>query len=138
METFVDYCKSYIEEILPEYVGWSYYLCDLGLAITGGPNYDGTLTYSRKDALDYLMEWRYDAAEYWEYEKLNFGENIHNPFDNPEAYMVCMVIEGVRVLIDQAVSELEMDSQWNDEVELTEELAQKIIEKVQQINEINF
>lgn len=138
METFVRYCRNYIEETLPEYVGRSYYLCDLGWTITEGPNCDGSLTYSTKLALDYLAEWRYEAAEYWEYEKFNFGEHMHNPFDNPEAYMVCMVIEGVRTLIDQALSELEMDGQWNDKVELTEDLAQKIIEKVQEINEINF
>lgn len=126
MESFIDYCKNYVLEHIDEYEGRKVYLCDFSFELTEGPNMDGTLTYSTANAMDYLAEWRWDAADYWQYEKDNFGENLHNPFDNPEAYMVCMVIEGVRTLIDRAISELGLDDQWNDEVELTADLIEKI------------
>ena len=119
MEDFVTYCKNYIADNIDEHEGENVYLCDFGFELTEGPNMDGTLTYSTAKAMDYLAEWRWDAADYWKYEKDNFGENLHNPFDNPEAYMVCMVIEG-------AIWKVGLDDQWNDEVELTADLIEKI------------
>lgn len=127
MESFIDYCKNYVLEHIDEYEGQEVYLCDLGFTLTEYPNCDGTLTYSRAEAIEYLREWWYEASDYFEHEKFNFGpENVHNPFENPEAYMVCMVIEGVNMLISAAVNLLGMDDQWNDEVELTADLIEKI------------
>lgn len=126
METFIDYCKNYIAENIDGYEGQRVYLSELGWTITEGPNADGTLTFSTATAMDYLAEWRWEAADYWQYEKDNFGDNLHNPFDNPEAYMVCMVIEGVRALIDGAIWKLGLNDEWNDEVELTADLIEKI------------
>lgn len=128
---FTTYCKDYIKDHINDYVGNAYYMCDLGSEITDGPNCDGTLTYSRAEAKDYIREWWGDAAEYWDYEKSNFGKNTHNPFDNPEAYMVCMVIEGVRSLLSQCT---EVDEQWNDKVELTQELADSICQQIDELN----
>lgn len=129
METFIDYCKSYIADHLGDYEGQNVYLYDLGFTITEGPNCDGTLTYSTAEAMEYLKEWMWDAADYYDYARDNFGE-VQNPFANPEAYMVCMVIEGVRTMIDRAISELGLDDQWNDEVELTEDLIRQIVDCV--------
>ena len=126
MEDFITYCKSYIADNIDEHEGEEVYLCDFGFELTEYPNCNGTLTFNREKAMDYLREWWWDAADYFEYETDNFGENLHNPFDNPEAYMVCMVIEGVRAMIDRAISELGLDDQWNDEVELTADLIEKI------------
>lgn len=125
--SFETYCKDYIKDHINDYVGNTYYMCDLGSEITDDPNCDGTLTYSRAEAKEYIRTWWNEAAEYWDYEKSNFGENTHNPFDNPEAYMVCMVIEGVRSLLSQCT---EVAEQWNDEIELTQELADSICEHI--------
>lgn len=127
METFIDYCKNYIAEHLGEYEGQKVWACDLGYEITEGPNIDGTLTYSREEAKDYIREWWDEAADYWEYEKSNFGEHSHNPFEEPEAYMVCMVIEGVRALVDSALLELTEPVEYDDEeIELTAQLIEDI------------
>lgn len=125
METFIDYCKNYVLENIDGYEGHEVYLCDLGFTLTEYPNCSGTLTYSRERAKEYLKEWYDEADDYFKYEKDNFG-TPRNPFENPEAYMVCMVIEGVRALIDDAVDTLGMNDQWNDEVELTADLIEKI------------
>lgn len=125
METFIDYCKNYVLENIDKYEGQEVYLCDLGFTLTEYPNCNGTLTYSREEAKNYIREWWDEADDYFQYEKGNFG-TPRNPFENPEAYMVCMVVEGVLALIDDAVDTLGMNDQWNDEVELTADLIEKI------------
>lgn len=134
MESFIEYCKNYVLEHIDEYEGQEVYLCDLGFTLTEGPNCNGTLTYSTHDAIEYLREWWYEASDYFEYEKLNFG-TARNPFEDPEGYMVCMVIEGVRALIDAAIQKLGLDDQWNDEVELTADLIEKIKGAVEEYND---
>lgn len=127
MKDFITYCKEYIAENLPEHEGNKEYLCDLGYSVTDGPNMDGTLTYNRAEAQEYLKEWWNEAADYFDYEKDNFG-TTQNPFENPETYMVCMVIQGVNSLISQACSVLNLD--WDDKVELTADLIEEIIDAV--------
>ena len=99
MENFVKYCKDYILEHLDEYKDASIYMCDFPYDITYAPNANGTLTFDRAEAVEYLREWFYEAGMYWQWENDNFGKVEHNPFDNPEAYMVCMVIEGVAAIL---------------------------------------
>ena len=132
MENFVKYCKDYIVDHISDYVGDNVYFCELGYTITEGPNCDGTLTYSTYEAKEYLREWWDDCASYWEYEKVNFGENMHNPFENPEAYMVCMVIEGVNAILGRCPI---VDERWSEECELTQEDVDKIIEFVESFDE---
>lgn len=129
MKDFITYCKQYIYDNIDDYRGQNVYPCDFGFELTEGPNCNGTLTYSREEAKNYLREWWDEASDYFEYEKDNFGTGGHNPFENPEAYMVCMVIEGVASLISQAINQIE-DVDWNDKVELTGDLIEQICEKV--------
>ena len=137
IKSFVDYCKEYVADTINEYEGQNVYGCDLGYTLTETPNCNGTLTYSTAEAREYLQEWFYEAGEYFKYEKANFGQNFHNPFENPEAYMVCMVIEGVNTLISDALNEIgqqegeEDTDYWNREFELTKELCEKINALVQ-------
>lgn len=65
---------------------------------------------------------------------MKFGRATQNPFENPEAWMVCMIIEGCANLIGQCKCVEEI---WNDEVELTEELAEQIKEEIKGLS-INF
>lgn len=129
METFTEYCVDYIERELFGHKGRIVEACDLAFDLTQGPNANGSLTYSRSNAIEYLKEWWYDAADYFDYEKSNFGE-AQNPFDNPEAYMVCMVIEGVRSLIDQTTP---IQKAWNERVELTGETINQILNEVKSL-----
>lgn len=129
METnFITYCKQYIFDHIDNYRGQSVYPCDFGFTLTEEPNYDGTLTYSREEAKNYIREWWDEANDYFEYEKFNFG-TVRNPFENPEVYMVCMVIAGVESLISNAFDQIE-GVDWNEEIELTGELIEQICEKV--------
>ena len=129
MKDFITYCKDYIIDNLPEHEGRLIYPGDLGYDLMEGPNADGTLTYSSYEAKEYLREWWDEADDYYEYERNNFGKGGHNPFANPEAYMTCMVIEGVNALISQAFDRID-DVEWNEKVELTADLIEQITEKV--------
>ena len=129
LESFFDYCKNYIIDHIENWEGSTKYACDLGNYLTEGPNIDGSLTYSTYMAKEYIREWWYEAGEYWEYEKDNFGENLNNPFDNPEAYMVCMVIEGVNAILSRCQY---IEDNWNDEITLDEDTIKMIIEQVKE------
>ena len=132
IKPFIPFCKEYLKEQLDEYEGQTRYACDLGYILTEGINADGSFTYSRALAKDYLKEWWDEADEYWNFEQENFGEHIHSPFGNPEAYTVCMVIEGVNGLLSKC--EL-IDSNWNDEIELTEENIALLKEQVDELSD---
>lgn len=131
MESFKDYCKNYILDHIDGYEGQSHYGCDFAFILTEAPNADGSLTYGTNKAKEYLREWWDECGEYWEYEKDNFGEHLHNPFDEPEAYMVCMVIEGVNAIL---AKEPHIEESWNDKLELTEEVIAGIKEYVEEFD----
>lgn len=129
---FVRFCKDKIIDELPNYAGQEYYACDLGYTLTEDINANGSFTYSRELAKDYIKEWWDEASDYWEYENDNFGEHRYNPFDNSEAYLVCMVIEGVASILSQC--EL-IDNAWNDKIKLTKKNIKTLTEQVEAINE---
>ena len=134
LETLTDYCKDFIISNIDGYSDQSIYGCDLGYTITEGINADGSCTYSTYKAKEYIKFWWDEASDYFQYEKDNFGENLHNPFESPEAFMVCMVIQGVNSLLSQISF---IDKNWNNEIELTEKNIKKIIRKIKDL-EVEF
>ena len=120
--------KNYILNHIEDFEGTMHYACDFSQELTQGPNVDGTLTYSTEKAKEYLREWWWDCGQYWKYEKDNFGENYHNPFDNPEAYMVCMVIEGCYHILSGCPV---IEDNWAEKIEITEEVIRQIKEYVE-------
>ena len=134
LETLTDYCKNFIADNLENYSNQSIYGCNLGYTITEGINIDGSCTYSTYKAKEYLKFWWDEAADYFQYEKDNFGENLHNPFERPEEFMVCMVIQGVNSLLSQVSF---IDKNWNNKIELTEKNIKKIIREIKDF-EVEF
>lgn len=134
MINYEEYCKSFIVDNLDAYVGTDVYGCDLSFTLTEEINVNGSATFSRQKAMDYIKEWFDEAAEVYDYQMENYGSVSQNPFENPEAWMVCMIIEGCSSLLSQCKC---VDNIWNDEVELTEELAEQIKEEIKGLS-INF
>jgi len=66
---------------------------------------------------------------------MNFGEVFNNPFENPEAFMVEMIIQGVNVLLSDVPT---ISKKWNEEIEITDELIKEIKEHIESIHEIEF
>ena len=125
---FFDFCKDFILDKIEDYEGSYVYGADLGIYLTEGINADGTFTYSTEKAKKYLQDWWADAAEYSEYEEMNFGQSS-NPFENVEAFIVRMVIEGVRTILSRCKF---VDDKWNDKFELTAEIISTIKEEVEE------
>lgn len=130
METFEQYCKDFINDNLDGCIGTDVYGCDLSYILTEEINVNGTVTFSRQKAMEYIKEWFDEAAEVYNYQMENYGSVSHNPFENPEAWMVCMIIEGCSNLLSQCKC---VDNIWNDEVELTEKLAEQIKDEIKDI-----
>ena len=137
LEDYVTYCKDFAVDSLENLRGWnsSAYMCDLGNRLTEGINIDGSATYSRHKAKLYLQEWWYDAAEVYDYQKMHFGEVLHNPFDSPEAFHVCMIIHGVENILWQCPT---IEKNHGTKKTLTTTLLNKIIKEVEQVSEIHF
>lgn len=131
--SFIDYCKEHIEDKIYDMVGNYYYGADLAYELTQEENANGTLTFSAEASKKLIHDYWIDAGEYWEYERFIFGEHSHNPFDSPESYFVCMVIEGCASLLGQTEALQEV---WNDKFELTKELADTIVEQANEITKI--
>jgi len=125
---FFDFCKNFILDEIDEFEGRDVYGADFGIDLTEGINADGTFTYSTEKAKKYLQDWWADAAEYSEYEEMNFGQRS-NPFENVEAFIVRMVIEGVRTILSRCKF---VDDKWNDKFELTEDVIATIKEEVEE------
>lgn len=134
-EEFFDYCKAHLLEKLEAYEGQTHYACDLGSILCEEENVNGSLTYSTYEAQRYLQAWWFECGDYFQYEKDNFGEVIHNPFENPEAYMVCMVIEGVQDILSQCKS---IDDAWNEKVTLDEKFIAALKEEIEEVTEIRW
>lgn len=125
MKNFSEFCKDYLFEKLDEYEGTMDYGCDLAYRLCEECNADGSLTYCRQTAIKYLCEWWHDASDFSEYEADNFGERS-NPFENPESYMVRMVICGIGCLLSRCEV---VDEAWDDKLELTPEVIKTIKEQ---------
>lgn len=126
MKEFVDYCRDFIKNNINEFLNKEVYPCDLGYSITDYINCDGTATYSTDKAKEYIKYWWDEASDYVNYEKDNIGE-ISNPFENPEAFMVRMIIWGVSCLLDQCTV---IEENWNDEIVMTEEVINEICDEI--------
>lgn len=139
MEDFTQYCKDMIINDLPDYDGYDTYGCDLAYLIMEAYLADGSLTYSTQEALSYIKEWWYDCEEFYDYAKMSFGSDYVieelNVFDNPEKFMLMMVSEGIGYLLGKVSV---ISDNWNDSIELTEDIINTIIEEIGAMNEVEW
>lgn len=134
-KSYIEYCKDFIIDNISNYEDVAVYGCDLGYTLTEGINVDGSATYSTYEAKEYIKAWFDEVGEVYQYQKENYGECLRNPFEEPEAFHVCMIIEGVNALLSQCET---VENAWNDEIELTLENIHAIIEELKEVEEINF
>ena len=128
---FVPYVKELLIDNLNNCEGSSVYGSDLAYKLLDRYNIDGSITYSTYEAKQYLKQWWDECSDYFNYEQDNFGTAC-NPFENPEAFMVCMCIEGGRSILGKCSI---VDEYWNDKIELTQEVIQTITEQINEISD---
>jgi hypothetical protein len=127
---YEDYCKETIRKKIEDYKDIEVYASDLSSYITEWMNVDGSATYSTHKAKRYLKEWWWEAVDYFEYVKQNFGQNIHNPFKYPEKFMVAMIIQGVDILISQCSI---IGKKWNEKIKITQRVINKILNEIENL-----
>ena len=131
IKDFWTYCKEYIKDNVYDYIGYSGYACDFGYDLTHEINTNGCLSdliYSGQDgAAQYLHKWWHEAAEFYKYEKFEFGET-RNPLEDTGGYLVCMVVLGVNSLISRTDW---AEENWNEETEITEAVADRICKEIE-------
>lgn len=134
MKGYTEYCKDYITDRLSEMEGMSSYGCDLAGDICQGILADGSATYSTQTAWKYLDEWRYEAGEFFDHYVSEIG-TPPNPFDNPEAFHVAMILEGCQAILSQCDV---VDEIWNEKILLDKTTIKEIISQVECANDIEF
>lgn len=135
LETYPEYIRNFIVDNLPNYEGQEVYGCDLASHITDAINIDGSATCSAYLAKQYIREWWDEAADCYEYEKSEYGEVLHNPFEEPEAFHVCMIIHGVEMILTGCEI---VDTAWDELITLTEEVITKIVDYVENLTDNDF
>lgn len=113
---------------LSEYEGQSVYGADLAFTLFESENIDGSITYSKHKAKEWIKKHFDELGEVvermqaeWEY---NAGADI---FDNPEKFMVNVYLW----IASEICGTLETVNEfWNDSEELTSELIEKITKEL--------
>jgi hypothetical protein len=112
---------DYIVDELPEWEETSVYGADLAMHLTERPNVDGMY---ESDSWGFLKEHLDDAAIEFDYEKQEFGE-VTNPFDDPEGFVVRMLINTVDAVLARVPL---VDERWNECVKWTGDDIRNIID----------
>jgi hypothetical protein len=105
-----------MKDELKNHLSTSNYMCDLGFEIFEDANVNGTYTFSAYKAKEWIKNFWDDIGTYVDYDKqYNDGVVNANPFTNPEAFMVQIMLEISSLLIGQIPLSKE---KWNEEVSL--------------------
>lgn len=135
--SYVDYCKAFIKDELDNFEGIDVIGCDLAQELTMDANMNGSITFSTYQASLILKEW-WDELEGINsriYDELGFTHDDVDVFDTPEKYHVIAVIEGVSSILDG----LEIiQENWDNNIELTRDVIDTIIEQIDGVYAIRF
>lgn len=117
----IELASEFIEKWLPDLEDIECYACDLGNNLTEDINMMG---YDVDDAWAFLSNHLKDARDEYEYEKFNYGSCLHNPFEEPDAFVTCIMINVVESIISQIPY---IDQHWNDNILLTKGVIRNIL-----------
>ena len=128
MISLTDYCKDVIQDNIHKWVHQEMNIDYLSEKICESMKYDGTATYSRSEAEEYLKNWWDDCGDYIDYLNDN-GISDFNPFNSPEKFMVWMVMDGVRILLNNAADTAEIETY--EEITITNDIINTILEEIE-------
>ena len=117
----IDWACGFIEEELPNWEDTECIACDLGCKLTETINMYGHVV---NDAWNFLSNHLKDARDEYEYEKESYGNVLHNPFENPDAFVTCMMINVVEAILSQIPY---IDEHWDDDIVLTKGVIRNIL-----------
>lgn len=118
------WAADYIRDTLPGFEGQSVYGCDLASVLTEMPNNNGIY---EGDSWSFIASHINDARDEYDYEKETFGEVLHNPFENPDAFVVCMLINVCEEILADCPT---VQENWDVSFELTSDIIQRISSEI--------
>ena len=126
MKTLRNYIIDETIYNLKEREGETVCACDLAYTVFESANVDGSYTYSTYKATQWVKKYFDSLGEIVDELKSN-GIDAPNPFDEPEKFQVCILLEGAQYLLSQCET---IDENWNDEIELTPKIIRKICKEL--------
>lgn len=121
-----DWLIDIIEEKMDIYVGYKVSISELVYKLFEVENVDGSFSYNTKEAEEWIKEYFDDIGEVTE-EMLENGLNIPDCFLEPEKFQVAIMIELADFMIQSSDF---IHEHWLEEINLTEEIKNKIIEEI--------
>jgi hypothetical protein len=112
------------------------YPCDFGWQLFEQENSNGSATYNTEDAKEWIKQY-FDTIG-GVAENIIFGigaDFLANPFVEPEKFMVQIMLEVSSMLVGQCEI---MDQNWNDELELTEEVIKTFKSQLEALRDKTF
>ena len=134
MKTLTEEIKERMISNLENMEGIEVYGCDLGYSIFESENINCTATYSTYKAREWIKEYFNELGEVVEHMN-SAGYNIPNVFDEPEQFMVQVMLEYSYAVIAKCSI---VDENWNEEVTLDEKAIKLIVEQVNEVDEYNL
>ena len=128
MKTLKNYIIDEAISNLKEQEGRTVYACDLAYTVFESANVDGSYTYSTYKATQWVKKYFDSLGEIVDELKSN-GMDAPNPFDEPEKFQVCILLEGAQYLLSQCET---IDENWNEEIELTPKTIRKICRELRE------
>ena len=130
--------KDIIERIidkLDEYKDCEIYGCDLSYTLFEGENVDGTFTYNTYEAKQWIKSYYDDIGEVWEELQFNFDKEYlmqFNMFDNPEKFMVLIILESASYLISRCKL---ISDNWDNTIILDENNIKILTEQLKELDD---
>lgn len=131
-----DIIKRIIDRLY-DYEDTKVYACDLAYSLFESENIDGTFTYSSYEAKEWIKNNFDEIGEVWEELKFQFGSEYlmdFNPFDNPEKFMVLVILESASYILGQCKT---VQNNWDNEMTLTKENIKKIEKELKELDNNN-
>lgn len=126
-----DFVKDIVIEQLYNCKDNSFYGCDLGYGLLEGYNIDGVYFYNNYKATEFIKENFEDFGEIVEEVTFQLGsENIPNIFEEPDKFCVVCFLEVASYILGKCKF---VDDNWNNEIELTEEVIKTIENELKEV-----
>lgn len=128
-----EYVIDQLIDKLYDYEDVESYGCDLAYTLYEGENADGSITYSTYEAKQWISKYFDDLDEIVEELNFQFGKDFmanYNPFENPERFMVVIVIEVASYLLGQCKT---IEKNWNNEFKLIKSKINKIKKELEEL-----
>ena len=119
---------------LNDYEESEVYSCDLAYTLFEDENIDGTFTYNTYEAKEWIKSNWEEIGEVWEELNFQFDSefmNKNNPFENPESFMVIIILESASYLLSCCEF---IDKHWNDKITLSKKNIKTITNQLKELD----